>query len=936
MSKFFKTMAKISGIASAVLAFVPGGQLLSAAFAANSAIMGALAQVTAKPPKAVGQVTNITVGANQPIPYMIGRSYSGGTLIHDTGYGGVVSKVDNPYRAITVVYSGAGPIQALVATQTDFSTVSFSGTAATGYYAGFLWRDWLDGAGPAPRALVANFAGEPGWSTAHKLSGFFAAKFTLKFDAKGKVWQAGVPQFGIIADGVRAYDPRLDSTFPGGSGSQRINNEATWAFTKNPALHALTYSYGRYQNGKKVFGVDLGSSGIDLTTAATWANICDANGWEANGSIFEPGDKWNNLKLICEAGGGVPIPGARLRFDYNAPGVAIDTITIHDLADGEISLPVTQGYATRINTVQGVYTSPDHRWEPVPTDKIVDTAALALDGEVKAEQFPFQLVTAKNQCAQLATYKMANSRELGPIVIPVKARLLTYPVGTFLTAQLPAVGLASQKVKIIGKRRTMEDGSGELTVVTETDAKHAFALAATSGAPPASVLVPPDRLDELSISLAPAPSSQAPEPPPADPVTGHIYIDATGHKFRFDGRQLLFGGDPLLFNGEPIYTSGYSDAQDQATVQALADAAAAQAAADAANAALALIDDDDVITVSEKVEVLIPGAAAFEALYTAVLANATAASVSVTTLNTKRTAWLAALAALSPAWNNTSAPSPVVRGSLDTARNEYDIELKTVQRLSIEAMTSAKAPDLTGNFSWGISGDVTGAVTTSLPVDRRYSALEGTADVSPTTDFQLLSISSGLSLTVNNTVSSADRGVVTMGTGTTNGGTATLKATLPGGGIVERVITVTKTNAIPATGGGAGATFAQDTSFTNITGTSHAAISDELVCRSDGSGNIRLSIDLNYSAAGGTSTRTPSFKASYATTPGGSLTDLFSEASGSSCIGGTEPEDGYYTRSEATFAMPAPNTDYYFKLQGRRSSGTGNISFNGTSFTVRQ
>lgn len=434
-----------------------------------------------------------------------------------------------------------------------------------------------------------------------------------------------------------------------------------------------------------------------------------------------------------------------------------------------------------------------------------------------------------------------------------------------------------------------------------------------------------------------------PESPPEIMQIGAIYIDATNKQFRYVG-PTLFTDEGDLFTDEGLLTtSGYEEIQDLAipTAQAAADAAAtaaaaAQADADAANAAIALIDDDDVISISEKVEVLIPGAAAFEALYTAVSANATAASVSVTTLNTKRTAWLNTLAAISPAWNNTSVPSPIVRGSLDTARNEYDAELKTVQRLSIEAMTVAKTPDLTGNFSWGIAGDVTGAVTTALPVDRRFIATEGTVDVSPTTNFELLSISSGLALTVNNTPASADRGVVTMGTGTTNGGSALLKATLPSGGIVERTITVTKTNAIPATGGGSGATFAQDTSFTNITGTSHAAISDELVCQSNGSAQVRVSIDLYYSAAGGTSSRTPSFKASYATTSGGSLTDLFAEASGSSCIGGTEPEDGYYVRAEATFTMPSANTDYYFKLQGRRSSGTGNISFNGTSFTVRQ
>lgn len=441
-----------------------------------------------------------------------------------------------------------------------------------------------------------------------------------------------------------------------------------------------------------------------------------------------------------------------------------------------------------------------------------------------------------------------------------------------------------------------------------------------------------------------------PEAPPAIMQIGAIYINATNKQFRYVG-PTVYSDEGDAYSDEGLITSsGYEDIQDGAisTAQESADAAAilantaqasadvALAAASAANAAIALIDDDNILSISEKVEVLIPGAAAFEALYTAVLANATAASVSVTTLNTKRTAWLATLTAITPAWNDTSVASPIVRGVLDTARSEYDAELKNVQRLSIEAMTAAKATDLTGNFAWAISGDVTGAVSTALPHDRRFTAMEGTTDKSPDTDFQLLSITTGLVLTVNNTVSSADRGVVTMGAGTTNGGTAILKATFPSGAIVERTITVTKTNAIPATGGGTGATFAQDTSFTNITGTSHAAISDELICRSNGSSQVRVAVDLNYSAAGGTSVRTPSFKASYATTPGGSLTDLFSEASGSSCIGGTEPEDGYYVRSEAVFTLPAPNTDYYFKLQGRRSSGTGNISFNGTSFTVRQ
>jgi hypothetical protein len=145
-------------------------------------------------------------------------------------------------------------------------------------------------------------------------------------------------------------------------------------------------------------------------------------------------------------------------------------------------------------------------------------------------------------------------------------------------------------------------------------------------------------------------TAKFPDPPPEVMQDGGIYIDATNKQFRYVG-PTVFSDEGDAFSDEGLITSsGYEDIQDVAisTAQAAAEAAVIAAAqANAANAAIAQIDDDDVISISEKVEVLIPGAAAFEALYTAVLANATAASVSVTTLNTKRTAWLNTLAAIS-------------------------------------------------------------------------------------------------------------------------------------------------------------------------------------------------------------------------------------------------------------------------------------------------
>jgi hypothetical protein len=218
------------------------------------------------------------------------------------------------------------------------------------------------GALPEAAALSAAWASEPDWSSAHKLSGFAAMKASLKFDKDGKVFASGEPAFGAILEGVWAYDPRLDSTYPGGSGSCRLDDEETWPYTENPALHAASYAFGRTRNDRKVFGGHIRS--IDWAAVVDWANVCDANNWTSAGLIFEPGDKPENLRRICRAGGArFTFTGGTLTFIYEAPLVIADTITIDDLADGDFEIPGMTPYAERLNTVVPLFRSPERSRE---------------------------------------------------------------------------------------------------------------------------------------------------------------------------------------------------------------------------------------------------------------------------------------------------------------------------------------------------------------------------------------------------------------------------------------------------------------------------------------------------------------------------------------------------------------------------------------------
>jgi hypothetical protein len=89
------------------------------------------------------------------------------------------------------------------------------------------------------------------------------------------------PTVARVIKGVKVYDPRLDSTYPGGSGSCRALDEATYVYSENPWLHALTFALGRFQNGKRVMGVGMPIASIDVAAFVEAANIADANGWKA-------------------------------------------------------------------------------------------------------------------------------------------------------------------------------------------------------------------------------------------------------------------------------------------------------------------------------------------------------------------------------------------------------------------------------------------------------------------------------------------------------------------------------------------------------------------------------------------------------------------------------------------------------------------------------
>ena len=448
-----------------------------------------------------GQQTQFKIDPGGPLTYPMGRTSVGGTVVHRATYGR-----DNKYETYFASLGFGGPFAGIEALTMDRVVVPRSGTGVTGYYQNWLWCDSQLGAMPAATALRSGITGGdaglavPGWGGGHTLSGHLAASLTYLFDTKGKRYTNGQPTPGFIINGAKVYDPRLDSTYPGGSGPCRWADpsdaaafaaaRATWVYSETPALHGLMWRLGIWAGTaatgfKRAMGIGAAIAAIQLPAIVAAANVQEANGWKIGGQVDSAMDKWNALKLIEEAGGAVPIASAaRMSTLQRSPRVPLAIIRSADLADGGVTVPGMVPRKTRLNGYRARIRSEAHGWEMTDLDIVQAAGYVTADGGEKTGSGDFALVQQPDQGASLAAYAMLDSRELKGIVLPLKPRWAEYRVGECLSLDIPELLLTDLDVIIMGRGTDPATGKVTLTLDTETPGKHAVALGQTGTLPP--------------------------------------------------------------------------------------------------------------------------------------------------------------------------------------------------------------------------------------------------------------------------------------------------------------------------------------------------------------------------------------------------------------------------------------------------------------------
>lgn len=246
------------------------------------------------------------------------------------------------------------------------------------------------------------------------------------------LFEKGKPDFEFVMRGLREYDPRKDSTVAGGSGPQRINDPATWAFTRNPAVHRLNYQLGlrALNSGRTLIGEGKSLGQLDLSTYFVAMNVCDTV--KAGKPTYECGlwvngadDHTEVLKEFEDAMAGFGLNRRGLSgVIAGAPQIPVLEITKDDLDIGRDSeYQFKKSAFERYNHLSGQFLSIEDLWNPQSLKPVYSNADVAADGRNRQTSNDFLQVTDPDIAQYLLTIRYRQNRMGGTATLPVSLRV---------------------------------------------------------------------------------------------------------------------------------------------------------------------------------------------------------------------------------------------------------------------------------------------------------------------------------------------------------------------------------------------------------------------------------------------------------------------------------------------------------------------------------
>ncbi|MBM7407049.1 MULTISPECIES: hypothetical protein [Sphingomonas] len=373
-------------------------------------------------------------------------------------------------------------------------------SATTGVTSKFRNYFWLSNVVLEGSPANAFSFGSGKWNGSTRLTGCAYSRFRFKVTGNSKKaespFSGGIPsRITVIGRGAKLYDPRRDSTVPGGNGPMRADDQSTWRYRaddgavigENLPLQILRVLLGwRIRNPvtgemRLATGSGIPARRIDLQSFIVAANLADelvnrsAGGQEPRfhgaAVVSEGDDPKTTLDLLCAACCG--------RFRDTGGKLAL-SIAHNDLADAAIDDGLSD------DDVVGAFTwDPDPALDATPNvvrGRYVDASTSSLyqlidypevriasaDGMDRILTLDLGAVESASQAQRIAKQTLQRRQYLREFTAPFDIRAWKYPVGSVVPFTFAPLGFK----RVLFRVAAQELGQGGTCVMT-LSAEHA-------------------------------------------------------------------------------------------------------------------------------------------------------------------------------------------------------------------------------------------------------------------------------------------------------------------------------------------------------------------------------------------------------------------------------------------------------------------------------
>ena len=326
------------------------------------------------------------------------------------------------------------------------------------------------------------------WGSNHRLQGlsYLALRFTWNSDAFGSI-----PTVHSVVKGKKVYNPNLDSTKTGGSGTHREDTSSTWEYSDNAVYQLLDY----LRNDR--YGMGIANSYFDSNYAdwQTAGDVCDTDITPYSGAsaidlmdshaVIDTSKKAiDNVKEFLKGCRGfLNYTGGAYKILIETTGSASISLTEDNIING-INI-LSKNKNSRFNRVIVSFINPDKNYQSdeaqfPPVDETGLASAdqhanlLSDDGGILLEgRFDFPTLNSPYQAQEMAEIILRRSRSSLDVSLKADATALDLSVGDIVNITHATPSFSAKPFRVAGITLN-EDLTTDLQLTEHQDSYYTF------------------------------------------------------------------------------------------------------------------------------------------------------------------------------------------------------------------------------------------------------------------------------------------------------------------------------------------------------------------------------------------------------------------------------------------------------------------------------